>query len=74
MDCNMPIMDGFEATIRIRDMQELNQDYTQIIALTANANDSFRIRCLDCGMNDFLTKPVHINSIKKVLKTNSLIK
>jgi PAS domain S-box-containing protein len=58
MDCQMPVMDGFEASRRIR--EDLRLLDLPIIALTANAMASDRQRCLDAGMNDFLTKPVNL--------------
>lgn len=67
MDCNMPIMDGFEATKEIRKLDFIDQDRMGIIALTANTNDSYKIRGRECGMNDFLSKPVSAQSIKDVL-------
>lgn len=54
MDIRMPIMDGLEATIRIR---EYNKQIP-IIAFTANAYDSDKIRAMNAGCNDFLSKPV----------------
>ena len=53
MDCNMPIMDGFEATQEIRKLDNIDQKDLKIVALTANANKSFRDRCFEIGMNDF---------------------
>ena len=58
-DVNMPVMDGFEATEKIRS-HEQDKDLTQIpiLALTANVLDDFKLRCKQAGMNDFLTKPI----------------
>eukprot|EP00347_Sterkiella_histriomuscorum_P015876 403355346 len=73
MDCNMPIMDGFEATKAIRKLQSIDQQQTYIIALTANTNDSIKIQCLDAGMDDFLTKPVSAASIKDILQKYKIL-
>jgi signal transduction histidine kinase/ActR/RegA family two-component response regulator len=58
MDCHMPVMDGFEATRRIRAGAPTEGGAVVIVALTADSLASDRQRCLDVGMNDFLTKPV----------------
>ncbi len=59
MDLSMPIMDGLSATEAIRKFEtETNADRCPIVALTANAMKGDRERCLDAGMDDYLTKPV----------------
>ncbi|MDZ4105504.1 MAG: response regulator, partial [Nitrosomonas sp.] len=62
MDCQMPNMDGFEATARIR--QQFGATHT-IIALTANATEDDRKRCIEGGMNDFLSKPYTIDQLRQ---------
>ncbi len=64
MDCEMPAMDGYEATHSIR--ASGNPDIP-IIALTANAMPADRDRCLRAGMNDFLSKPVDLQQLEEVL-------
>ena len=63
MDCQMPVMDGYEATRRIRS----DEPTLPIIALTANAMHTERARCLDAGMDGFLTKPVRSHELFSVL-------
>jgi two-component system sensor histidine kinase/response regulator len=59
MDCQMPEMDGFEATRIIRDRSSAVLDHeVPVIAMTAHAFPEDRARALACGMNDFLAKPV----------------
>ncbi len=68
MDCQMPEMDGFEATkARRADEQERRVSPTPIIALTANAMAGDRDRCLKAGMSDYLSKPIQITDLEKML-------
>ncbi|MDH5432609.1 MAG: response regulator [Gammaproteobacteria bacterium] len=66
MDCQMPIMDGFEATRKIRSSSNNNKDIP-IIALTANVVCGINGECLDAGMNDILNKPVQLEKLKEVI-------
>ncbi|MFA7034094.1 MAG: response regulator [Bacteroidales bacterium] len=66
MDIMMPVMDGFEATRRIREFD----NYTPIIALTAYANDSNKREALNAGCDDFFTKPIRKNMILDVVIAN----
>lgn len=69
MDLQMPVMDGYEATKAIRNWEtEAGQRRRLIIALTADAFDEDRQRCLDAGMDDFLTKPVSLDKLTLALQ------
>jgi CheY-like chemotaxis protein/HPt (histidine-containing phosphotransfer) domain-containing protein len=67
MDCHMPEMDGFTATQNVRIQEQQTQQHLPIIALTANAMAEDRQRCLDAGMDDYLSKPVKIKELYRVL-------
>ena len=67
MDCQMPVMDGFEATRAIRQMAGDIRDIP-IVAMTAHALKGDRQHCLEAGMNDYLAKPVHRDALVAVLK------
>jgi PAS domain S-box-containing protein len=64
MDCEMPVMDGFEATRQIR---KLENSRIPIIAVTAHAMPGDRERCREAGMDDFLSKPVDLQQLAEVL-------
>ena len=64
MDCQMPVMDGFEATVAIRSTESLaGQAPVPILALTANVQPSDIQKCLQSGMNDFLPKPLRKDAL-----------
>jgi two-component system, sensor histidine kinase and response regulator len=66
MDCQMPEMDGFEATAAVRALGT-SAAKTTIVALTANAMEGERERCLAAGMNDYLSKPIRPSELAEVL-------
>lgn len=69
MDCQMPVMNGFEATAGIRKLEEGNtSNAIPIIALTANALRETKEACFDSGMTDFATKPITAENLNHVIK------
>ncbi|KAL3667057.1 hypothetical protein V7S43_007999 [Phytophthora oleae] len=69
MDCEMPIMDGYTATNTIREFeQEQNLPRIPILGLTAYAMSGDRQKCLDCGMDEFMVKPISKLSLRKAIR------
>ena len=76
MDCQMPVMDGYEATERIREREKAagaKQRPSVIIAFTANGLDSNRTKCIQAGMDDFLVKPIQLTHVEEILRKHRLL-
>ena len=72
MDIQMPEMDGFEATAAIREIERRTGSHAPIVAMTAHAMKSDQDRCLAAGMDDYISKPIHLNElIRKVEQFSS---
>lgn len=69
MDIMMPVMDGLEATVKIREIEQANNTSrrTPIIALTANTMDNDRDKCLVYGMDEFMSKPFDIEKLNTII-------
>jgi CheY-like chemotaxis protein len=64
MDCQMPVMDGYRATHEIRS-REGDRKHTTIVAITANAMPEDRDRCINSGMDDYMSKPASREDLRK---------
>ena len=69
MDCQMPEMDGYEATQIIRTSDTINRKNILILAMTANAMKEDKERCLSVGMDGYVSKPVTSNKLASIIKT-----
>jgi len=68
MDCQMPVMDGYEATKELRVLENNNGlGRLPVIAMTANAMEGDKDKCLDAGMDDYVSKPVNQKALKETL-------
>jgi CheY-like chemotaxis protein len=67
MDIQMSLMDGLEATRRIRELPDLRKSRVPIIALTALAMAGDRERCLNAGANDYMTKPLRLTELASLI-------
>ncbi|NOT30170.1 MAG: response regulator [Planctomycetes bacterium] len=68
MDCQMPEMDGYEATRRLREREREKGGHTVVLALTASAMEGDRERCLAAGMDGHLTKPLKLHTLSDVVE------
>ena len=67
MDCQMPLLDGYQTTQAIR-QREGNERHTIIVGLTAHAMNSDRQKCLDAGMDDYLSKPIDFETLVEIIE------
>jgi PAS domain S-box-containing protein len=78
MDIQMPVLDGFGATLQIRALEsDKNLERVPIVALTAHAIEGYKEKCLECGMDDYITKPINrtllLNTISDWISRKSVI-
>jgi two-component system sensor histidine kinase/response regulator len=69
MDVQMPGLDGLQATARIRERERVLGGHVPIAAMTAQAAESDRLRCLESGMDAYMTKPVHVPALLKMIES-----
>jgi PAS domain S-box-containing protein len=69
MDVQMPGLDGLQATARIRDEERGSGQRVPIVAMTAQAGESDRLRCLESGMDAYVAKPVHVPELMKMIES-----
>ncbi len=69
MDCQMPVLDGYEATKKLQNYWKSHLDSrVPVIALTANVMTEDKKKCLDSGMDDYMGKPINLKKIEKIIK------
>jgi diguanylate cyclase (GGDEF)-like protein len=68
MDCNMPEMNGYDATLRIRELEQEDGQHIPIVAMTADAQLGAMERCKEAGMDDYLLKPVLLADLRKTIQ------
>lgn len=67
MDCQMPVLDGFQTCRAIREREVNTTHHLPIVAMTANAMPEDREKCLKSGMDDFISKPLRIKDLEATL-------
>lgn len=73
MDCQMPVLNGFEATGKIRKLEEKGKKRIPIIGVTANNSQQEREKCINSGMDDMLSKPFDIVELRKILELHTVV-
>lgn len=68
MDCQMPVLDGYETTKRLREREAATRQHIPIVAMTANALAGDEEKCLAAGMDDYLTKPIRLALLGRTLE------
>ena len=68
MDCQMPVMDGYEATSAIRRQEQHSGEHIPVVAMTAHAIKGDREKCLAVGMDDYISKPIHRERLYEVVE------
>lgn len=68
MDCEMPVMDGFEATLKIRELEKSKAEKTIILAVTAHVLAEHKEKCFEVGMDGFISKPFYIENLLQTYK------
>jgi len=69
MDIQMPVMDGLEATVRIRSEEQESKTHIPIIGMTAHATANIRQKCLEAGMDEYISKPFQVDQFLKILES-----
>ncbi len=72
MDVQMPVMDGIKTTAKIREREKATGEHVPVVALTAYAMPGDRARCLEAGMDDYLTKPIQPSALREAIRRLSL--
>jgi len=68
MDCQMPVLDGYQATLKIREREKNTFKHNKIIAMTANVMKGDREKCIESGMDDYLAKPIKPKDLSRKLE------
>ncbi|MDF2878210.1 MAG: histidine kinase [Clostridia bacterium] len=70
MDCQMPVMDGYECTSEIRRL-EGEKKHTTVVAITANAMEGDDAKCIEAGMDGYISKPIHFDTLFNIIAANT---